>query len=221
MKTSEAISIAVQEIGYTESPANSNRTKYGEWYGLNGQAWCLIFLQWVLRDTKLIKRTASCSDLYSWFKQQNKLYSTPQVGDLVFYNFATPNRPSDHIGIVEAVSTNGSIWAIEGNTSSGGTHGVSQSNGGGVYRRQRSQHIVAYGRPDYSDSIKVVRSTLEKGSRGADVIYLQTRLTAMGYTVGKIDGVFGKKTDMAVKQFQTDNGLEIDGIVGPQTWSKL
>lgn len=221
MKSSEAIRIAAAEIGYTESPANSNRTKYGEWYGMNGQPWCLMFLQWVFKGSNLLKKTASCTELYKWFNANNRLFSTPQVGDLVFYNFATPLKSADHIGIVESVGFNGSIWAIEGNTSSGGTHGVSQSNGGGVYRRQRSQHIVGYGRPAYEDDTSNKRKTIKKGDKGADVMHLQTRLASLGYTVGKIDGIFGKNTESAVRQFQTDNGLEVDGIIGPLSWEKI
>lgn len=67
----------------------------------------------------------------------------------------------------------------------------------------------------------VARKTLKRGSRGEDVIYLQTRLAAMGYNVGKIDGSFGIKTLEAVKTFQTDNNLVVDGIVGVKTWAAL
>ena len=66
-----------------------------------------------------------------------------------------------------------------------------------------------------------VRSTIKKGSCGSDVTYLQQRLTAKGYGVGAIDGIFGVKTLEAVKAFQAENGLTVDGIVGPKTWVKL
>lgn len=65
------------------------------------------------------------------------------------------------------------------------------------------------------------RQTLRKGSKGAEVTYLQTKLTERGYSLGKIDGDFGSKTDTAVKQFQTDNSLAVDGIVGKNTWDAL
>lgn len=60
--------------------------------------------------------------------------------------------------------------------------------------------------------------TLRRGDRGHGVFHLQTRLAAMGYSVGKIDGIFGIKTLEAVKALQIDTGLSVDGIVGPNTW---
>lgn len=67
----------------------------------------------------------------------------------------------------------------------------------------------------------VKKATVKMGSRGADVTYLQQRLTAKGYGVGKIDGIFGQKTLEAVKAFQAENGLVVDGIVGEKTWAAL
>jgi hypothetical protein len=56
---------------------------------------------------------------------------------------------------------------------------------------------------------------LKRGSVGPDVIELQARLAVT------IDGLFGKKTESAVKAFQTNRGLIADGIVGPRTWAAL
>lgn len=67
----------------------------------------------------------------------------------------------------------------------------------------------------------VKRATLKRGSRGADVTYLQQRLTAKGYGVGAIDGIFGQKTLEAVKAYQAEHGLKVDGIVGAKTWASL
>lgn len=224
MRIKDAIRIAQGEIGVKEEPKNSNRVKYNTWfYGreVQGSAypWCCAFICWVFRDTNLVKKTASCSDLVRWFKQNGQFYSTPQEGDLVFYNFHTPSALADHVGIVEAVESNGSIFAIEGNTSL-----TSNDNGGCVMRRHRSSSIVGYGRPKYND-VQKTRSTIKMGSKGADVTYLQTRLTAKGYLVGKIDGDFGVLTKNAVLEFQReafpDEPKEWDGIVGQKTWSKL
>lgn len=67
----------------------------------------------------------------------------------------------------------------------------------------------------------VRREILRCGSSGADVTYLQQRLTAQGYGVGAIDGTFGQKTLEAVKAYQADYGLKVDGVVGAKTWASL
>jgi hypothetical protein len=57
---------------------------------------------------------------------------------------------------------------------------------------------------------------------GADVRHLQQRLLALGYAeVGNADGIFGNLSDKGVRHFQTNNGLNVDGKVGPVTWEAL
>lgn len=65
--------------------------------------------------------------------------------------------------------------------------------------------------------------TIRKGSKGSYVTLLQTTLINKGYKLPKYgaDGSFGNETLAAVKQFQKDRGLVVDGIVGPKTWSAL
>ena len=57
--------------------------------------------------------------------------------------------------------------------------------------------------------------------KGDDVKEVQERLNALDYNCGMADGYFGKKTDISVRNFQTDNGLTVDGIVGKRTAEKL
>jgi diacylglycerol kinase family enzyme len=63
--------------------------------------------------------------------------------------------------------------------------------------------------------------TLKKGSTGNPVRRLQKRISLGGWDTGGVDGVFGASTEAAVKKFQGDNGLVVDGIVGPATWAKV
>jgi len=66
-----------------------------------------------------------------------------------------------------------------------------------------------------------VPPTVKKGSKGDAVKGLQNALNARGYDVGTVDGIFGPATETAVKSFQRDFGLDVDGIVGPYTWEAL
>jgi len=62
------------------------------------------------------------------------------------------------------------------------------------------------------------RPTLREGNRGVYVRYLQQKLTSKLYPLGTADGIFGGNTKNAVVEFQQENGLTPDGIVGPRTW---
>ncbi len=138
----DVLTVARGELGNTESPAGSNRTKYGAWMKLDGQPWCMSFVQWCCAQAgrPLPFRTGSCSALLDWYRRNHPecVVTTPQPCDIIIYNFG-------HTGIVESAAAN-TITAIEGNTSAGDSG--SQDNGGGVYRRTRSKALVkAYIRP--------------------------------------------------------------------------
>lgn len=59
------------------------------------------------------------------------------------------------------------------------------------------------------------------GARGDDVKKIQTRLKQWGFYKGSVDGIFGSGTLAAVKAFQKNSGLTVDGIVGPKTAAAL
>lgn len=64
--------------------------------------------------------------------------------------------------------------------------------------------------------------TLSKvGSRGAEVTAIQEKLKERGLYNGKVDGIYGKQTEEAVKKFQKQQKLAVDGIAGPATLKKL
>lgn len=63
---------------------------------------------------------------------------------------------------------------------------------------------------------------LRRGSTSqSDVQALQVILEQLGFSPGPLDGQFGRRTEAAVKGFQTANGLTVDGLVGPATWTSL
>ncbi|KIL48953.1 germination-specific amidase [Jeotgalibacillus alimentarius] len=62
---------------------------------------------------------------------------------------------------------------------------------------------------------------IQKGAYGDDVIELQARLQYIGYYTGQIDGDFGWGTYWALRNFQQDYGMDIDGLAGPETRQKL
>ena len=70
---------------------------------------------------------------------------------------------------------------------------------------------------------ETVKQTIRKGSKGDAVRELQTMLLKLGYDLGPcgIDGDFGKATEAAVRSFQSDHGLAIDGVAGKNTWAEL
>ena len=63
-------------------------------------------------------------------------------------------------------------------------------------------------------------AVLRNGSRGDEVLELQKKLNQSGYQLDE-DGIYGNKTAAAVRDYQSKNGLSVDGKVGPATLAKL
>ena len=146
----DVLELARGEVGYCESPAGSNKTKYGIWFGLNGQPWCMMFLQWLFHQADaaalLPVKTASCGTMMR-AAQAAGLWVTGgyRPGDLVIYDFPG-GAATDHCGIVETAEAE-TLTAIEGNTAEG-----NDANGGMVMRRSRSLRLVAGAvRPRYEE----------------------------------------------------------------------
>lgn len=141
MTAEKVLAIARGELGNTESPAGSNRTKYGKWFGLDGYAWCMMFVMWCFNQAGALrllpKRTASCGDLMRSAKAAGCWVTEDyRPGDVVIYDFPG-GAATDHTGIIEKVTLTG-VVAIEGNTSQAG----SQSNGGQVCRKNRKYNLI-------------------------------------------------------------------------------
>lgn len=232
MKIETVLAAAQKEVGIKEYPAGSNNVKYNSWfYGkeVSGAAypWCCAFISWLFRGTYLVKKTASCQEMWSWFKTAGRIVDKPKKGDLVFYKFGTSSKITDHIGIVK----NASQWPSNITTIEGNTSVTSDDNGGSVMERTRSKSkIIGFARPMYDDAEPVVtktttvnvkdKPTLKMGDKGDWVKVAQGRLFVAGHHI-EVDGDFGPATKNAVIAFQASYGLTKDGIIGPKTWAKL
>lgn len=174
MTAEKVLAVARGELGNTESPAGSNRTKYGKWFGLDGNPWCMMFVMWCFSQAGALgllpKRTASCGDLMRAAKAAGCWVTEDyRPGDVVIYDFPG-GAATDHTGIIESVTASG-VVAIEGNTSQAG----SQSNGGQVCRKSRKFNlIVGAVRPKFEeeDDMNIDKLT------DADLVKLAGRMQA-------------------------------------------
>lgn len=118
--TSAAVRAVVRtarsQLGVRERP--NNRTRYGRWYGLDGQPWCAMFVSWVFtkaghplpgRGFAGVRAGAEA------FRRRGQLHRTPRVGDIWLHR--GPTWQQDHTGIVVAVHPDGSFTTVEGNSS--------------------------------------------------------------------------------------------------------
>lgn len=175
---------AAKEIGYTESPPGSNKTKFAAEAGhVNGYAWCATFVVAMARRVgiKLPSESAYTPHMANGLAPLQKV---PQPGDLAFFNFPGDgvNR-IQHVGIVESVDfLKAEVTCIEGNTSPG--IAGSQANGGGVWRRTRPfNHVVGFGRPAYPKEVEMAIHRVN-----APAVGFVVSPSGLGYNVLCADG---------------------------------
>lgn len=160
------VELAREELGTVESPAGSNKTEYGKRYGMDGVAWCAMFV-WDVFDragAELPIKTAYTPALAAAFQAEDDwLKNTSkdvQPGDVVLFYWPSMGRIA-HTGIVEAVLPNGDLQTIEGNTDAAGGR-----SGGRVMRRVRSRATVhpngGIGVPDYEEATFMAELSAEE-----------------------------------------------------------
>lgn len=139
------ILVAAKEIGVTESPKNSNKTKYGRWFLFDSVPWCAIFVSWVyahagkpLPNIGFKKGFAGCQTGHAYFVKNKWITKTPEPGDIVLFDWNGDGR-YDHTGIFVKWIDKDTFETIEGNTSL-----TNQSNGGQVMRRNRKNKNVVF-----------------------------------------------------------------------------
>lgn len=263
-KRDEIVAIALSQKGYTEG--YNNNTKYGEWYGLNYNPWCAMFVSWCAYNVgipeDIIPKFAGCT---TGFNQMTEMgittpaHITPDKGDLIFFDW-DGSGDYDHVGIVTGTE-NGKVYTVEGNHDDCVDEYVYPLN---------ASYIAGYAQPKYEDipepaptpANEVVLDyqkswnktygdiygyILEDGVDGKETEWSKTKVLLKegmsnhlvgwcqcrlkwhkGYDLGTsginhdgVDDDFGSKTEEVVLQFQRDNNLEVDGIIGYNTISLL
>lgn len=147
-KGQQIATIAFKEVGTKEDPKNSNKTKYGKWFGFDGVAWCAMFCSWcysqagyALPNIGYKKGMAGCQTAVTYFKKEKLTVKVEnlKVGDLIFFDWNKDER-FDHVGIFNGWRDKElrEAYTIEGNTSL-----TNQSNGGEVMSRKRNLAAIS------------------------------------------------------------------------------
>jgi hypothetical protein len=223
------IATARRELGTTESPPFSNRQKYGLWYGMNGVAWCAMYVSWVfwhsgnpLPKITTAKGFAYCPELERYGRETGTYHAGTagiKRGDILLFSFGKVR--SDHVAIVQGVLPDGRIHTIEGNTNAGGSR-----TGGGVYELYRRSGIKGYVRvtpkPKAATAVdwvalrKWLAADLYNRVTGLPtmwlynaphplyVVTLQEALNLVRNEKLKVDGIYGPEVDWSIQRFQRD-----------------
>lgn len=216
------INLAVEQLG-------NDYVTYCKDMGYNYRIeWCACFISWLaekLEITDIIPVDMSCNSQISKFKDMGVWHTDRnfQTGDILYYDWDI-SGDADHVGIIENVSGR-TLTVIEGNNGNFPNDRVRRRT-----INSASSLIYGYARPKYSvtgsangSDVDISLPTVRKGDTGTAVKILQLALVAYEYNIGKYgaDGDFGSDTESAVRKFQKKSGIEVDGIVGKDTWSEL
>lgn len=159
------IEVAKAELGTIEGPKD-NETKYGKWSGANFQPWCGSFVNWCGDQAGVkIPNTVYTPGGAAAFKKAGRWYDAqicdPEPGDIAYFDFPADGVDRiSHVGIVIKDNEDGTVWCIEGNTSSDAKG--SQRNGGEVCKKLRAYKknkkgvmvsIVGFGRPKFKSGV--------------------------------------------------------------------
>lgn len=212
----------LREVGQSENPRNSNLQKYGKWYGMNGVAWCAIFISWIfwhagegLPAIRTKKGFAFCPDLQQW-AINNGTYHTGtrgiKRGDILLFSFGGVRV--DHVAFVLGVLPDGRIHTLEGNTNDAGSR-----TGGMVMEKYRRSGIHGYVevknknkaidwsalRRHLAGSLRIQLGNckdLGPDQKNCEVAVLQQSLNLVTGSTLKVDGYYGKETKAVVLNFQ-------------------
>ena len=206
---SKLLEIAISQLGVKEiqgaedNPAIVNYAKEAgfEWINDDETPWCSIFMNWCAKKAEL--EASNKANARSWLTVGSSI-SNPKPGDVVVYWRVDQFSWKGHVGIFVGYDKSGKqIYTLGGNQG----NEVSIST-------YPAQQLLGFRRLVHKDKLLVPNSILTLGDSGREVKLLQRNLISLGYDTGLVDGVFGSKTEAALKTFQTSVGIVVDGVYG-------
>lgn len=238
------IETAKSYLGTTEGSNNHreiidlyNKARYSDAYQMTMQdPWCCAFVVAVFEQCgmrNIIPCYAACDQMINVFTKWGRYYSrsvrSVRPGDIIFYDW-NGDLSSDHVGIV-VQNRFGDLSVIEGNK----TDSVAYRNISSM-----SPQILGFGVPNYdasdgasgesridstSDDLdsSYIRTLpiLQYGKANVYVKILQVLLNYYEKANLEVDGQYGVLSKKAVADYQMKYSLEVDGIVGTETWTHL
>lgn len=209
----ETIKIALGELGQKEvKGANHNERilEYQETTGLDfgndEVAWCSIFANWVAMQANLPMSNNAMAR--SWLNVGKKT-EWPQPGDIVVFWRISMNSAFGHVGFFLGFTQSGkSIYCIGGN----------QDDEVNIQTFPITKIVEFRSLTDNIEENLVIPSGyLRQGDSSEKVKLLQKILVKLNYLSGSADGVFGPKTETALKAFQKFSNITEDGIYGSES----
>ncbi|MGB1308744.1 MAG: TIGR02594 family protein [Oceanihabitans sp.] len=213
----DTLKIAFGELGQKEisGPTHNERIlEYQQMTGLNfgndEVAWCSIFANWVALQANL--EMSNKANARSWL-QVGKKTNWPQPGDIVVFWRDSISSWKGHVGFFIGYTKSGkSIYCIGGN----------QDDEVNIKTFPLDKILEFRSLTDTITEVLVIPTGyLRKGDSSENVKLLQKILIKLNLLSGNADGVFGPNTETALKKFQTNNGITVDGIYGSESREAL
>lgn len=211
------LKIAFGELGVKEISGSlhnerileySEKTKFD--FGTDEVPWCSVFVNWVALQAGL--NLSGSAMARSWLKVGKKT-NDPVPGDVVVFWRISKDGPYGHVGFFLGYTDDAkSIFCLGGNQKDEVNVSVYKIDKILEFRKITDQTTVF---------LKVPVGFLRRGDSNANVKLLQQILIDWNYLDDTADGVFGKKTETAFKNFQRRHRLIIDGIYGNVSRRKM
>ncbi len=205
------VKIAAGEIGVKEIHGNQHNPRILEYQEMTGLdfgndevAWCSIFANWCALQAGLPRSNAA--NARSWLQVGRKT-SFPIPGDIVVLWRESPQSWKGHVGFFMGFSHDGTDLFILGGNQDDEVN----------IQKYDINRVLEYRRLKPANNLEIPIGYLRKGDSNENVKKLQLILIQLNYLNDVADGVFGRKTETALKKLQREHRITVDGIYGSES----